>query len=278
MANHYDTAVVPARKRKPRDKAKAEQGVLLVERWILAALRNRKFFSLDELNLAIGELLEKLNKKPFKKLEGNRQTAFEKLDRSALKSLPSKSFEVSEDKFAKVNINYHIEIDRRYYSVPYQLVGKSVEARITSQTVEIFYNYQRATSHQRLFKVGSYATLPEHMPPKHQAHVKWTPERMVGWVGKAGPSTTKLAKIILASREHPQQNFNRILGMIRLGEKYGNDRLEKACFRALRLDTVNYRSLKNILKFGLDRHPIVKESKTEKPIEHSNIRGPDYYR
>jgi transposase len=277
MARHYKTAIIPARKRKPRDKAKAEQGVLLVERWILAALRNRQFFSLDELNRAILELLERLNTKEFQKLKGTRRSTFEELDRPALKALPTHPFEICEFKIAKVNINYHIEVARHFYSVPSEHVRKEVEARYTARTVEILLNGQRIASHKRSFKLGGYTTLAEHMPRSHQEHVKWTPNRMTNWVGRAGPSTAKLANHILKSREHPQQAFSVILGMIRLGEKYGNDRLDRACFRALRLDEPNYRSLKSILTSGLDGLPVQEPQENETPIEHQNIRGPEYY-
>lgn len=277
FAKHYNTAVIPARSYKPKDKAKAEGGVLIAGRWIFAALRNHKFFSLDELNAEINILLDKLNQKQFQKLSGNRAESFEILDKPYLKPLPQKPFEISEIKFAKVNIDYHIEISKHYYSVPYQLVGKKVEVRITNLTIEIFSNNKRVISHKRKEKIGGYTTLTDHMPPKHKAHVKWSPERMVSWVGKAGPSTTKIAQVILKSREHPEQNFKRILGMIRLGKKYGDDRLEAASFRALRLDTINYRSLKNILEFNLDKSTISDPKIEKAPIEHSNIRGPEYF-
>lgn len=276
MARHYRTSIIPARARKPRDKAKAEQGVLLVERWILAALRNRKFFSLDELNAAILELLHKLNKKPFKKLDGTRESLFLDLDKPALLPLPRLPYEVCDFKEAKVNINYHIEINRHNYSVPYHYVGKKVEGRITSNMIEIICDGQVIASHRRSAKVGGYSTLKEHMPEKHKAHIKWTPERMIAWVGKAGPSTTRVAKLILESRDHPQQNFTRILGMIRLGEKYGQTRLEQASFCALRQNTTDYRSIKNILVSGRDQH--INSPRQDDPIKHENIRGPDYYR
>jgi transposase len=277
MAKHYGTAIIPARARKPKDKAKAEQGVLLVERWILAALRNRQFFSLDELNKAIAELLDKLNRRPFQKLAGCRLSAFEEIDKPALNPLPSKEFEICEFKTGKVNINYHFEVDKHYYSVPYEHVQKEVEARYTTRTVEILLKGNRIASHKRSFKIGGYTTTPGHMPPSHQEHVKWTPNRMINWVGQAGPSTAKLAKMVLGSRKHPQQSFRTILGMIRLGKKYGNDKLEQASFRALRLETPNYRSLKSILELGLENAPIKDDPTDETPIDHQNIRGPDYY-
>lgn len=276
LAKHYKTAVIPARKGKPKDKAKAEAGVLLVERWILAALRNRKFFSLDELNTAIAALLEKLNNRRFQKMDGSRRSFFEKLDQPALKPLPTAIFDLCEFKFGPVNINYHVEVEKHFYSVPHQYVQKEVEVRYTAKTIEVLFKGTRIASHRRSFKAYGYTTLSEHMPENHQAHVKWTPTRMINWVGQAGPSTTAVAKEVLKSKPHPQQAFTSILGMIRLGEKYGNDRLEQASFRALKQHTVNYKSLKNILEAGLDQTPIARP--TDNPIEHTNIRGPDYYR
>jgi len=275
MAKHYDCAVIPARKRHPKDKAKAEAGVLLVERWILAVLRDRKFFSLDALNSAIAEHLEKLNNHPFQKIEGTRRGLYEKIDKPFLKPLPRMPFELCEFKFGPVNINYHVEVEKHYYSVPYQYVRKEVEVRYTAKTVEVLFKGSRIASHRRSFKEYKYTTLKEHMPENHQAHVKWTPTRMINWVGQAGPSTAAVAREILKSKPHPQQAFNSILGMVRLGEKYGNDRLEQASFLALKNQTINYQSLKNILESGLDK--TLDRQVEDQPIEHSNIRGPDYY-
>ena len=277
FAKHYDTSIIPARSYKPKDKAKAEGGVLIAGRWIFAAIRNHTFFSLDELNAEIGRRLLQLNSKPFKKLPGNRASSFATIDQPCLRGLPVRPFEINEIILGKVNIDYHMEVSRHYYSVPYQLIGKRLEARLTTSVIEVFHNNKRVASHKRSEKLGGYTTVTEHMPPKHKAHVKWTPDRMVHWVGQAGPSTARLAQIILKSREHPEQNFRRILGMIRLGKKYGQDRLESACFRALRYETTNYRSLKNILQSGLDKVATTEPPVEEVPIEHTNIRGPDYF-
>lgn len=277
MAKHYDASVIPARARKPRDKAKAEAGVLHVERRILAKFRNSKFFSLDELNGAIADELVNLNAEKFQKLAGSRQSNFEEMERSALKPLPVNNFMISEYKMARVNINYHVQLEQHYYSVPYTYVQKEVMIRYTATLVEVSYKGQQVASHLRRYKHG-YTTLEEHMPTKHQAHVKWSPERMITWVGEAGPATTKVAEVIIASRRHPQESFNTILGMIRLGEKHGKDRLEKACTRALESNTANYRSVKNILNAGLDKAHVPKSPKQESsPISHDNIRGPEYY-
>jgi transposase len=278
MAKHYGLTVIPARARKPRDKAKAEAGVLLVERWILAALRNRKFFSLDELNAAIAVLLTRLNEKKFQKIDGCRLSLFETIDRPALKALPVDDFTISEYKIARVNINYHVELERHNYSVPYTCVQKEVTIRYTARVVEVLYKGESIASHLRRNKPGGYSTIDEHMPPRHKAHVKWSPERMINWVGEAGPSTKKMAEVIIASRRHPEESYKVILGMIRLGEKNGQDRLEAACKRALELNTPYYRSIKNILNAGLDKALMPhKDQTTDLSINHGNIRGPEYY-
>lgn len=251
----------------------------IVERWILAALRKRKFFSLEELNHAISLLLDKLNNRPFKKLEGCRKSAFEQLEKQALKPLPSYVFELAEFKQAKVNINYHITLDDHSYSVPFQLVQKEVMIRHTNSIVEILFGGTRVASHPRKYKKYEYTTLQEHMPPKHAEHIKWTPERMANWAGEAGASTKQVAEKLMHGRQHPQQGFNAVLGLIRLGDQYGRERLENACLRALKIGSPSHGSVKSILKTGLDKSPLPgqPEPKSEKAIEHENIRGPDYF-
>lgn len=279
LARHNGAAVIPARVKKPRDKAKAEAGVLLVERWILAALRKQKFFSLAELNNAISGLLEKLNNKPFKKLSGCRRSAYELLDKPALKPLPATPYQLSEYKDAKVNINYHVSLSDHYYSVPYQLVQKAVTIRFTANVVEILHGNKRVASHQRSHKKYSYTTLTEHMPAKHSEYAKWTPERMGQWAGEAGPSTKLLAEALMTERLHPQQGFNSVLGIIRLGEKYGKDRLERACAKALHIKSISLKTVRTMLATGMDNAPIKREKSAsdDKPIDHENIRGPSYY-
>lgn len=279
MARHYGTAVIPARVRKPRDKAKVEAGVLLVERWILAVLRKHKFFSLEELNRAISDLLEKLNNRPFKKLPGCRRSAFQALDKPALKPLPETPYRLSQYKEAKVNINYHVALDDHYYSVPYQLVQKDVIIRYTSSTVEILHGNKRVASHLRKNKKFGYTTLTEHMPAKHAAYARWTPERMGQWAGEAGPATRQVAEKMMVVRDHPQQGFNAVLGLIRLGDKYGKDRLERASIKALHINSPSLKCIKSILNTGMDKIPITesKDQKEVKPIDHENIRGPSYY-
>lgn len=277
MAEHYGVAVIPARVAKPRDKAKAEVGVQVVERWILARLRNQTFFSLAELNRAIAGLLEHLNARPFKKLPGSRRELFEQLDRPALRPLAATRYEFALWKKARVHIDYHIAVERHYYSVPYQLVKCEVEIRLTANIVEVLYRGQRVASHRRSYKSGGFTTLPEHMPRAHRAYAAWTPQRLVRWAEKTGPATAALIHAILAARAHPQQGFRSCLGIMRLGKTYGDDRLEAACRRALVLGAHGYKHIESILKKGLDRQPLPATQQPALPIDHDNVRGPDYY-
>ena len=277
LAEHYGVAVVPARARKPRDKAKAEVGVQVVERWILAALRNRQFFSLDELNRAIAVLLERLNARPFKKLPGSRQTAFDALDRPALRPLPEQPYVYAEWKKARAHIDYHVEVDGHYYSVPYQLVKKQLEVRLTARTVECFHANQRVASHLRSMHKGRHSTLTEHMPKSHREHAEWTPQRLIHWAEKTGPNTAGVIQDILERRVHPQHGYRACLGILRLGKNYGEERLEAACQRALSLGACSYKSLESILRQGLERLPLAQANLPLLPDEHANLRGPGYY-
>jgi transposase len=282
MAKHYGTAVIPARVRKPRDKAKVEGAILISQRWILAALRNHEFFSIQEANRAIAEKREELNDRKFQKLDTTRRELWKTLDRPALQPLPPRRYEFADWSSPRVNIDYHIEIDRHYYSVPYKLVHKRVDARITTTTVEVFFKGNRVTSHKRSYVKGAHTTLREHMPKSHQRYVEWTPSRILNWAGQAGPATRTLAEKILESRRHPEQGFRSCLGLLRLGKTYGKERLEAACARALMIGSWSYQSVKSILKTGLDRQPLLfekqpKPKNTPDPDDHENIRGSDYY-
>lgn len=279
MAVHYGVAVVPARVRRPQDKAKAESGVQVAERWILARLRNRTFFSLAVLNQAIGELLTKLNMQPFQKLEGCRRSMFEAVDKDALNPLPANRYQYAEWKKVRVHIDYHVQVDKHYYSVPYQLVKEELDVRLTAETVEMFRKNKRVASHVRSRKKGGFTTLSEHMPASHRHYAKWTPERLVRWAEETGGQTAGVITAILAGRPHPQQGFRACLGIMNLGTSYGKERLEAACSRALALGTTSYKSIQSILKTGLDSQPLpVKTDKQlELPIDHDNIRGPGYY-
>jgi transposase len=233
MAQHYGIAVMPARPRKPRDKAKVENGVGIVERWILAALRHRKFFTIADLNEAIEKLLERLNNRTFRKREGTRTSLFLDVDRPALQPLPAERYVLAEWKTVRANIDYHVEIDRHYYSVPYQLAGQQLEARYTATTVELFLGGKRVTSHVRNSAAYRHTTIHEHMPKSHQAHLEWTPSRLIHWGETIGAATAEVIRTILASRPHPEMGYRACLGILRLAKTYSNERLEAASQRAL---------------------------------------------
>ena len=277
MAGHYGAAVIPARVRKPRDKAKVEAGVLVVERWILAALRHRRFFSLATLNQAIAELLERLNHRPFRKLEGSRATRFEKLDRPALRPLPLEPYIFAQWKKARVHIDYHVEVEGHFYSAPYALLHREVDVRYTAMTVEIFHGGRRVASHARSYKPGGYTTIHAHRPKSHQRYLEWTPERLVRWASTVGPFTAALVDQILQSRPHPEQGFRSCLGILRLGKTYGPERLEAAATRACTLKACSYQSVKSILRTSLDRQLTLNVPPDHHPIDHDNIRGTDYF-
>jgi transposase len=277
FASYHGVAVIPARVRRPKDKAKVEVGVQIVERWILAALRNHLFFSLADLNRSIRKLLERLNTRPFKKLPGSRRELFASLDQPALKPLPAMAYTYAEWKKVRVHIDYHVEIKGHYYSVPYQLIKKELDARITEHTVECFYKNKRAASHLRSYRKGGHTTVREHMPKAHQQYGDWSPGRLIQWAEKMGPSTTQTITAVLSSRHHPQQGYRACLGILRLSKSYGEDRLEAACGRALLLGTSRYKSIESILKHGLDNKPIPEQQDLNLPEDHDNIRGPSYY-
>jgi transposase len=277
LAEHYGTAVIPARVRKPKDKSKAELGVQVVERWILARLRNQTFFSLAEANAAIRELLEDLNTRSFKKLPGCRKEAFESLDKPALKALPTQAYTFAQWKKVRAGIDYHIEVEGHYYSVPYQLRGKQLDARITDETVECFLQRNRIASHRRSFEKGRHTTVNSHMPKGHQEYAEWTPERLIRWAGKNGSQTAAMTEVILSSRQHAQQAFRSAMGLISLAKMYTPQRLEAACELALEGGATSYKSVKSILASGLDQQPRQQSLPDIQPIAHANIRGGHYY-
>ncbi len=278
LAKHYHTVIIPARVRKPKDKAKAEAGVLLVERWVLARLRKHTFFSLVDLNREIWKLLQILNSRSFKKLLGTRESWFEEIDSPALKPLPVTNYELAYWKKATVNLDYHVEVEGYYYSVPYTLAKKKLEIRYTKKTVECFHNNQRVASHLRKIQTGRHATIKAHMPISHQKYLEWTPERFKRWAAQIGKETAMLTELLLLKKAHPQQAYRSLLGILRLGKDYGNDRLEAACKRAILINALSYKSIQSILKHGLDKKPIQEPSSNKKPIQHKNIRGPGYYK
>lgn len=277
MAQHYGVAVIPARPLKPRDKAKVETGVLIAERWIIAALRKRTFFSLPELNEAIAELLMRLNERPFRKLDGNRKTLFETLDKPALRPLPLERYQHGDWKTAKVNIDYHVEFDRHYYSVPYQLTQQEVELRASATTVEIFHRGVRVASHARSNVPHRATTLDEHRPKSHQRHLEWTPSRLIEWARTIGPATAEVTARIMAAKRHPEQGYRSCLGIQRLGKQYPAERMEAASRRALALNACSYQSIESILKRNLDSLDIQPATPSRPPLEHPNLRGPEYF-
>jgi transposase len=276
FALHCGFGIVPTRPYKPRDKAKVENAVQVAQRWIVAALRNRKFFSLEDLNVAIRELLDKLNHRAFRKKDGTRATVWEAVDRPALKPLPMEPFDLSEWSRARVNIDYHVTFDSNLYSVPYNLVHELVEIRSTPTTVEILHKGTRIASHLRGRGRGQAITNEEHRPKSHRAHLEWTPSRMVHWAETIGPNTARLFERIMNDKPHPEMGYRGCLGIIRLAEKYSAQRVEAASERALLTGACRYKSVESILKNSLDQSPPSSPPASSTP-PHDNIRGSEYF-
>ncbi|RKZ24736.1 IS21 family transposase [bacterium] len=277
LAEHYGTAVIPARVRKPKDKAKAEVGVQIIERWILARLRKQTFFSLADANSAISALLAELNTRPFKKLPGCRKEAFEALDQPLLKPLPTQPYSFAQWKKVRAGIDYHVDIDGHYYSVPYKLRGQQLDARISDNSIECFLHSKRIASHIRSSEKGRHTTVSSHMPKGQQEYADWNPQRLINWAKTIGPQTAVMIEIIISSRQHPQQGFRSAMGLINLAKVYTPQRLEDACSLALDGQATNYKSVKSILHTGLDQQPRQQQLPMVEPIAHDNIRGGDYY-
>jgi transposase len=276
LATHYGTALIPARPYKPRDKAKVEAGVQLCERWIIARLRHQRFTSLGELNEVIGHLVAALNAKPFKKMDGSRASHFNEIDRPALGPLPRSRYDFATWTFAKVSIDYHVELDRHFYSVPYALVGVVVDVRATSSVIEVFHKHRRVASHQRSYGVR-HVTDPAHMPSSHRRYAQWTPGRIIRWAATTGPSTAQLVEGLMAARPHPEQGFRSAMGVMRLTKQYGPERLEAACARACAIESFSYKSVASILQHGLDQQPLATATPRRHAVTHANVRGPSYY-
>lgn len=277
MAQHYGVAVLPARPRKPRDKSKVENAVLLAERWIIAALRHRRFHSLAELNEAIAPLLEKLNQRPFRKREGSRASLFAVLDRPVLQPLPAERYVLAHWKTVRASIDYHVEVEQHYYSVPYQLAGQKLEAHYTAATVEILHRGKRVASHARSHATYRHTTVTEHMPKSHQAHLEWSPSRLIHWAEGIGAATAELVRTILERKPHPEMGYRACLGILSLEKIYGKQRLEAASERAVQLQAFSYQSLKSILKRSLDRQRVFDPESVAPSPRHENLRGPLYY-
>lgn len=277
MAAHYGCAVIPARVRKPKDKARVEKSVQAVETMILAPLRNRVFFSIHELNAALWEGLEKLNAHKMQRLGVSRKELYDEIEKAALRPLPPQRYAFREWATAKVGYNYHIWFGKHYYSIPYRYAGREVDIRASSTLVEVFSGNRRIASHLRSYRNAGYTTLPEHMPPAHQAYAdKWPPERLIAWAAEVGPHTQDLVAIILEKAAHPQQKYNSCQGIIRLKSRYGRERLELAAKRAVVCNVTSYQSVKSILDRGLEKEPI-REAPQYVPSSHENIRGVGYY-
>jgi transposase len=277
MAAHYDTAILPARPRRPRDKAKVELGVLLVERWLLGRLRHRTFFSLAEVNTAIGEFLTRLNEeRTIRRLGATRRKLLEELDRPMLKPLPVEPYVFAEWRVRRVGIDYHVEVERHYYSVPYRFVGIEIDARITARTVELFASGERIAVHPRMSGDHKHTTVTDHMPSSHRRYADWTIDRIRHDAARIGPMTAALCELILEHKRHPEQGFRACVGIIRLAKAFGTKRLEAAASHAIDIGARTYGSVKSILDNNLDRHPAHKPADGV-AIVHPNIRGPRYY-
>jgi transposase len=278
LSKHYGFAIVPARVREPQDKAKAENAVGCIEKQILAPLRHITFTSLAEINAAIRPRLMAFNQQLFQKMKTSRQLLFDEIDKPALNPLPSDRYQYAEWRVAKINIDYHFVFEDHYYSVPYQYIHQKVELRVSAHTVECFYESKRLSSHPRSYLKYKYSTSTEHMPPAHRAHAEWTPERMKRWANKIGPDTVQFIDHLIASRPFPEQAFRACLGVLRLGSRYGEARLEKACAIAYEAGATRYSQIELILKNKLDAIPHSHEVNTPQVSPHENIRGSDYYK
>ncbi len=278
LARHFGTVILPTRTAKPRDKAAVEVGVQVAERWILARLRHHRFFALGELNAAIRELLDEVNHRAFRGQPSSRWDLFVELERPALQPLPVSRFELSEWRRGRLGIDYHVEFDHHFYSAPYRLARQEVEVRATSAVVEIYHRGVRVASHVRERGKRRFITAPEHMPASHRAHLEWTPARLVRWGAEMGPAVAELAETMMRDRPHPEHGYRACLGLMRLEKRYGKERLNAACQRALFVGSPSYRSVTSILKASLDQVPTKPQLAVLTAGEHENVRGGDYYR
>lgn len=275
LSRHYDFALLPARVRKPKDKAKVEGGVKHVYHGILGKIEKRKFLSLNELNQAIQQELFAWNEKPFQKLAGSRKQLLEEIERPALKGLPSNRFEFAQWRKAKVHIDYHIQVDRHFYSVPYTYVSKDVDVRLTRSTVEVFFNGERIASHSRNIATGRFSTVEEHMPKHQRDYVDQSSEYFLSEAGKLGPWCLRFVEGVFEKRKYPQLGFRTCQGLLRLAKRYGGERLELACEKAVRMGGFAYRTLESLLLHKLDQFE--RAPAKEQKVVHLNIRGPEYY-
>jgi transposase len=278
MAEHYSVAIIPARAGEPRDKAKVEGGVLIAQRWIVACLRNHTFFTLEDLNAAIAALLDRLNNRPFQKLDGCRRSAFESIDRPALQQLPAARWELGRWKKARVNIDYHVDYDGRLYSVPHNLVGEMADLRVTTTVVEIFLRGRRVASHARMWgPKGSASTVPEHRPHSHREYGAWPPSRLISWGKTIGPSVAELVEYFLNSRTHPESAYRTCMALIRNSKGHAPARFDAACQRSIAIGSRTRQSVMAILKSGLEAAPLPDTSEPAPGVVHENVRGGAYY-
>ena len=276
FARYYATSVLPARPRTPRDKATVESSVQVLTRWVLMRLRHRRFDTVAQVDAAIAELLPSLNQRPFQKLPGSRASVFAELDAPALMPLPAQPYELARFKTVKVHIDYHVELDGHRYSVPHALVGQALEARLTRHGVELLLRGQRVAAHARSDRRGGYTTVEAHMPAAHRAHLEWTPQRLIDWGQRIGLACGELVTRLLQTYKHPEHGYRSCLGLLSLSRRYGNDRLEAACERALALGTFRYRHVRDLLANNRDLVAQQASSEWSSPA-HANVRGPDYY-
>ena len=277
LAAHYGVAIMPARPYKPQDKAKAEVGVQIIERWILARLRHQTFFSLAELNHCIKALLEAVNHKPFKQLKGSRAEWFESLDRPALQPLPKQRYQYTDIKTVKVNVDYHIQYDQHLYSVPHHLVGEKLELHAKDQLIELYFQHQRVTSHVRSYRPG-ITTVPEHMPKRHEKHHQWSAGRLMNWAQDIGDEVLLWVKAQLQQKQHEQQAYRVCLGLLNLSRRYPADRLNRACTIANQNRLYRLKQIKSILQSNQDQ--LLSETSQQLPLlpqAHENIRGPKHF-
>ncbi len=276
LAEHYGTAILPARVRRPKDKAKVEVAVQVAQRWILARLRNRRFFSLAELNAAIRPLLDELNTRIMRDYGASRADLFATLDRPNLHALPADPYVFARWKRARVAPDYHIEVDRCWYSAPFGLIRQEVDVRVSGATVEIFHRGKRVASHARDPGRRSHVTAPDHMPSSHRRHAEWTPARMLACAEKLGPSVAAFCQIVMEDRPHPEQGFRTCLGVLSLAKSYAPERVDAACRRGVAIKARSVSSIRSILKTGLDQAFLEPEAE-ELTLQHPNIRGQNYY-
>ena len=276
FARYYGTSVLPARPRTPRDKASVESSVQVMTRWVLMRLRHHRFDIVAQVDAAIAELLPSVNERPFQKLPGSRASTFAEIDAPVLMPLPSQPYELARFKTVKVHIDYHVELHGHRYSVPHALVGQMLEARITGHGVELLLRGQRVAAHARNDRRGGFTTLDQHMPAAHRAHMQWTPQRLIDWGQRVGLACGELVKRLLQTYKHPEHGYRSCLGLLSLSRRYGNDRLEAACERALALGTFRYRHVRDLLANNRDLVPPEASADWTSPA-HANVRGPGYY-